>query len=98
MTVVFSPWTARGKVRSEECATRVALREEKIVKQAETIAKYSDGALMSSARKAAGQVEKHLDLLETSASRAARNIKVDLRHNAERIEAIIREVVKRNLP
>ena len=76
----------------------VALREEKIVKQAETLAKYSDGALMRSARKAVGQIEKHLDLLKRSASEAATSIKIDLRHNAERLEAIIREVVKRNLP
>jgi len=76
----------------------VALREEKIVKQAETVAQYSDGALMRSARKATGQVEKHLDLLKKSASEAATSIKIDIRHNAERLEAIIREVIRRNAP
>lgn len=76
----------------------VALREEKIAKQAETVAKYSDKALMTSAKKAVGQIEKHLDLLKSSASEAARSIRVDLRHNAERLEAIIGEVIKRNLP
>jgi len=73
----------------------VALREEKIVKQVETVAKYSDGALTRSAKKATGQIEKHLDLLRTSASEAARSIKADLRHNAERLEAIIRETTSR---
>ena len=76
----------------------VALREEKIVKQVETVAEYSNKALMSSARKAISQIEKHFDLLKSSGAEAARSIKVDLRHNAERLEAIIREVVKRNAP
>lgn len=73
----------------------VALREEKIVSQLETVAKYSDGALMRSARKATTNIEKHLDLLETKGSQAARSIKADLSHNAERLEAIIRETVRR---
>jgi hypothetical protein len=76
----------------------VALREEKIVQEAEKVAEYSDGALMRSARKATAQVEKHLDLLKKSGSEAARSIKVDLRHNAERLEAIIREAIRRTPP
>lgn len=76
----------------------VALREEKIVQQAEKVAEYSDGALARSARKATAQVEKHLDLLQKSTSEAARSIKADLRHNAERLEAIIREATKRVPP
>jgi hypothetical protein len=76
----------------------VALREEKIVQQAERLAEYSDGALMRSGRKASAQVEKHLDLLQKSSSDAARSIKADLRHNAERLEAIIRETARRMPP
>ncbi|HJT69214.1 MAG TPA: RHS repeat-associated core domain-containing protein, partial [Terriglobales bacterium] len=74
----------------------VALREEKIVKNAEQVAKYDDAALARSGRKAVKQIEKHLNLLKSSSESAARSIKIDIRHNAERLEAIIREAIRRN--
>jgi RHS repeat-associated protein len=73
----------------------VVLREEEIAKAGEQVAEYSESALKSSARKATAQIEKHLNILKSATERQIRSIKVDLRHNGERLEAIIREIAGR---